>query len=55
MSDDCGDPPLEECPVCGAIGLPERIQVHNCPAFYASRRWGHAPLLPSSEGTTDGA
>jgi hypothetical protein len=24
---------LEECPVCGAIGLPERIEDHDCRAF----------------------
>ena len=22
--------PLQECPVCGKIGLPERIQQHRC-------------------------
>ena len=22
--------PLVECPVCGRVGLPERIQMHNC-------------------------
>ncbi|CEQ38538.1 uncharacterized protein OE_6168B1R (plasmid) [Halobacterium salinarum R1] len=22
--------PLVECPVCGVVGLPERIQAHNC-------------------------
>jgi len=22
--------PLVECPVCGRVGLPERIQVHDC-------------------------
>ena len=22
--------PLVECPVCGCVGLPERIQVHDC-------------------------
>ena len=24
------DPPLRGCPVCGAIGLPERIDDHDC-------------------------
>lgn len=23
--------PLVECPVCGRVGLPERIQMHDCP------------------------
>lgn len=36
MSDDPVGPPLEECPVCGAVGLPERIQDHDCAAF---RSW----------------
>jgi len=22
--------PLVECPLCGKVGLPERIQVHDC-------------------------
>jgi hypothetical protein len=35
MSDDCVGPALKECPVCGAIGLPERIAVHDCVAFHA--------------------
>ena len=26
-------PPLCECPVCGAIGLPERIKDHDCQTF----------------------
>ena len=24
--------PLVECPVCGRVGLPERIQMHECQA-----------------------
>lgn len=24
---------LEECPVCGALGLPERIKNHDCQTF----------------------
>ena len=35
MSDDCVGPALTECPVCGAVGLPERIAVHHCVAFHA--------------------
>ena len=35
MSDDPIGPHLEECPVCGAVGLPERIVVHDCVAFLA--------------------
>ena len=27
---------LEECPVCGAVGLPERIAEHDCSLF---RKW----------------
>lgn len=30
-------PPLCECPVCGAIGLPERIEDHDCQTFRDSR------------------
>lgn len=26
-------PQLEECPVCGALGLKERIEEHNCADF----------------------
>ena len=37
MSDDCVGPALTQCPVCGAVGLPERIAVHECPAFRAWR------------------
>jgi len=28
-----GDTELKECPVCGAIGLAERIVEHDCEAF----------------------
>jgi len=35
MSDDCVGPTLTECPVCGAIGLPERIAVHDCVTLHA--------------------
>lgn len=28
---------LEECPVCGAMGLPERIDDHDCEAFLKER------------------
>jgi len=24
---------LHECPVCGAVGLPERIENHDCTGF----------------------
>ncbi len=30
-------PELEECPVCGAIGLPERIEEHDCEVFLEGR------------------
>jgi hypothetical protein len=29
-SDCAGTDPLVECPVCGCLGLPERIRDHNC-------------------------
>lgn len=28
-------PQLQQCPVCGAVGLPERIGDHNCTDFTA--------------------
>ena len=31
--DDRLGPNLEECPVCGAIGLKERIEEHDCADF----------------------
>jgi hypothetical protein len=36
MTDDPDDrepTELKECPVCGAVGLPERIEDHDCEAF----------------------
>lgn len=40
MSDPVG-PKLEACIVCGAVGLPERIQAHDCESFRTrqQRRW----------------
>ena len=32
MTDPFG-PELQECPVCGAVGLPERIDDHDCTSF----------------------
>jgi len=32
-------PELEECPVCGALGLPERINDHDCDAFCEAGGW----------------
>lgn len=33
-------PQLTECPLCGAVGLPERIEGdHDCKAFLARQRW----------------
>jgi len=29
---------LAECPVCGAIGLPERIDDHDCSTFRGEQR-----------------
>lgn len=37
MTDPVG-PELEGCLVCGAVGLPERIRVHDCEAFRARHR-----------------
>lgn len=28
-------PQLQQCPNCGAVGLPERITEHDCTAFIA--------------------
>lgn len=28
--DDLPPTPLQECPICGKVGLPERIQQHRC-------------------------
>lgn len=28
--DDLPPTPLVECPVCGAVGLPARIEAHDC-------------------------
>lgn len=36
MTDPVG-PELEECLVCGAVGLPERIEAHDCAAFRATK------------------
>lgn len=33
QSDEYVESLLEECPVCGAVGLPERIVDHDCRAF----------------------
>lgn len=32
-SEDCVGPELRECPVCGAVGLPERIEDHDCESY----------------------
>ena len=48
MSDDPLGPPLAECPVCGAIGLPERIAVHDCAAFRARRAARQAPTTAAA-------
>lgn len=35
---DGGEPTrLAECPVCGAVGLPERIDAHDCQSFLDRR------------------
>lgn len=35
---DCLGPQLRECPVCGVVGLPERIKDHDCQAFIVEGR-----------------
>ena len=37
MSESTKKAALRECPVCGAIGLAERIAEHDCRAFLARR------------------
>ncbi|MDZ7770668.1 MAG: hypothetical protein U5K38_17165 [Woeseiaceae bacterium] len=49
MSDDCVGPALEECPVCGAVGLPERIALHDCAAF---RTWQDSVDTDADADTT---
>ena len=31
--EDLPPTPLRECPVCGKVGLPERIQQHRCTEY----------------------
>lgn len=33
MTDDPLGPELEECAACGAIGIPGRIEAHDCDSF----------------------
>lgn len=35
--DDQLSPELAECPVCGAVGLPKRIEIHDCDPFLDQR------------------
>jgi hypothetical protein len=37
MTDTAVGSALEECPVCRATGLPERIEAHDCGAFITRR------------------
>jgi len=55
MTDGPVGPSLQECPVCGAIGLPERIRVHDCAAFRSWKDSGdtHAVILNGSEEIAD--
>ncbi len=57
------DTRLAECPVCGAVGLTERIKDHNCPAFlertdrttpYAHRIRARPCVSASPEQVLDG-
>lgn len=41
-------PKLQECPVCGAIGLPERITDHDCQAFIERQPAENTCLQPKS-------
>jgi hypothetical protein len=57
MSDDCVGSPLAECPICGAIGLPERVANHDCRAFRASTaaQWpATATTQPAETTDTEG-
>lgn len=38
QSDNQLGPELKECPVCSAVGLPERIKDHDCQSFLEQRR-----------------
>lgn len=38
QSNDQLGPELKECLACGAIGLPERIEDHDCQSFLGQRR-----------------
>jgi len=53
MSDDCVGPALNQCPVCGAVGLPERIQAHDCAAFCERRDIPTPTILVTTEGHDD--
>ena len=54
MSDDCVGPTLQECPVCGAVGLPERIQHHNCAVFCAHRDITMPSVIAVTDEASDG-
>ena len=55
MSEDCVGPALKQCPVCGAIGLPERIAVHECATFrqYLRRRSTQTDSASTQEPSDD--
>lgn len=31
LDEDVPPTPLDECPVCGRVGLPEQLYAHRCP------------------------
>lgn len=55
MSDDCVGPALTECPVCGAVGLPERIQSHDCTAFCTRQAIAMPPAIVVTNEAHDDA
>ena len=53
MSDDCVGPTLKQCPVCGAVGLPERIRNHDCAAFCERRNIATPTMIAVTNEASD--
>ncbi len=51
--DDLTPTPLRECPVCGKVGLPERIRNHDC--TQSLRQEYRNQAVPNSNTINDGA
>lgn len=47
---DAAEPELRTCPLCAAVGLPERIAIHDCqiPRKY-ERRYGNDGVVTKRE------